>query len=186
VLGAIAAAVLVGALPSGAAASVPCVRASAASAALSLSAARGAIRCELNVQRADSGLGALRPSARLSRAAQRHGADMVARGYFAHVSPAGTTIVERARAAGYLRGTRDWDLGENIGWIEGAAATGQGIVAAWMNSPEHRAIILSARFQEVGIGVAYGTPMGTAGATYVLDVGLRADAPDARGAARRT
>ena len=50
------------------------------------------------------------PNARLDQAAQRHAEDMLARGYFAHESPEGKTVRERARDAGY-----DWRaIGENI------------------------------------------------------------------------
>jgi uncharacterized protein YkwD len=41
-----------------------------------------------------------------------------------------------------------------------------------MESPGHRANILSPKFHEAGIGVAYGDPgAGEDGATYALDFG---------------
>jgi uncharacterized protein YkwD len=44
-----------------------------------------------------------------------------------------------------------------------------------MHSPPHRAVILSARFREIGVGVALGTPTEPTadGAVYVLDLGRR-------------
>ena len=45
-----------------------------------------------------------------------------------------------------------------------------------MNSPGHRAVILDARFDQVGVGIAAGVPTagsGAPGATFVLNVGTR-------------
>ena len=45
-----------------------------------------------------------------------------------------------------------------------------------MNSPGHRANILSPSFREIGIGVAYGAPVagaGTPAATYATDFGRK-------------
>ena len=58
--------------------------------------------CLINRERRAHGLVPLSGNARLGRAAGRHAADMVRRGYFAHVSPEGQTFVDRLRDAGYL------------------------------------------------------------------------------------
>ena len=42
-----------------------------------------------------------------------------------------------------------------------------------MNSPGHRANILSRSFRHIGIGIASGTPVGTGGGTYTTDFGRR-------------
>ena len=42
-----------------------------------------------------------------------------------------------------------------------------------MNSPPHRANILSSSFRSIGIGIAYGTPVGGGGGTYTTDFGRR-------------
>jgi uncharacterized protein YkwD len=42
-----------------------------------------------------------------------------------------------------------------------------------MNSPGHRANILSESFRQIGIAIAPGTPVGTGGATYTTDFGRR-------------
>ena len=48
------------------------------------------------------------------------------------------------------------------------------IVAEWLHSAEHRAILLSPRFREVGIGLAIGAPgTGEGGATVAADFGAR-------------
>jgi uncharacterized protein YkwD len=134
---------------------------------------RTAIRCLVNTARVDRGLRPLRPSARLNLAADRYAADMVARGFFAHVTPEGRSIVDRVRDTGYLGGSSDWELGEDIGWGTSTLSTAESIVQAWMNSPPHRRVILGRDFREAGVGVAQGVPVpGQAdGATFVLDVG---------------
>jgi len=96
---------------------------------------------------------------------------MVARGFFDHVSPDGGTLSDRVHRTGYSGRT----LGEDIGWGTYDLGTPSAIVAAWMKSPPHRAIILRGRFREIGVGVAIGTPgdRTETGAVYTLDVGRR-------------
>jgi uncharacterized protein YkwD len=45
------------------------------------------------------------------------------------------------------------------------------MVRGWMNSAGHRANILAPSFRLIGIGIAKGTPSGSAGATYATDFG---------------
>jgi uncharacterized protein YkwD len=136
---------------------------------------RTALRCLVNATREQHGLSTLRSSSRLNVAADRHSADMVARGYFAHVSPDGRSVTDRVRDTGYLSGTGDWALGEDIGWGTGSASTPASIFRAFMNSPPHRKIILSREFHEIGVGVSPGVPVAGegSGATFVLDFGDR-------------
>jgi uncharacterized protein YkwD len=155
----------------GAATSGGCQNAAAAAADVPAPAVGSAVRCLVNLERARHGLPALKPSARLSAAAAAHSADMVAHGFFDHVSPWGGRLSDRARRAGY----RGRTLGEDIGWGTYDLGTPAGIVQAWMESPPHRAVILSRAFREIGVGVALGTPSARDehGAVYVLDVGRR-------------
>jgi uncharacterized protein YkwD len=130
-----------------------------------------AVRCLVNAQRAAHQLSALRAAPSLRRAADRHSRDMVVRRFFAHVSPGGSTLTDRARHAGYSGFT----LGEAIGWGTDQLGTPAAIVNAWMHSPPHRAIILHPRFREIGVGVTRGTPQDRSapGAVYVIDLGRR-------------
>jgi len=134
---------------------------------------RSALRCLVNSTRARHGLPALRSSARLNVAADQFSADMVARGYFAHVTPEGLSVTDRIRATGYLGGSDDWALGEDIGWGTGSASTPASIFRAFMNSPPHRRVILSRDFRQIGVGVAAGVPVAGQGpgSTFVLDFG---------------
>ena len=129
--------------------------------------------CVLNAKRAGHGLRPLALNAKLGTAARRHSLAMVRKRFFSHTSPNGDTFLDRIRAAGYLDGARSWRAGENIAYGSGDRSTPRSIGRAWMNSSGHRANILSRRFRSIGVGIASGTPVGLAGATYTTDFGWR-------------
>jgi uncharacterized protein YkwD len=136
--------------------------------------------CLLNQQRAAHGLGAVVENAALSSASTSYSQRMVGQRFFAHESPDGGTLVDRLTGAGYLGSDDAWVVGENIGWGQGALATARSMVSAWMDSPGHRANLLSGDYTEVGLGLALGTPVDqTWGATYTTDFGTGAEAPAA-------
>jgi uncharacterized protein YkwD len=129
---------------------------------------RRAVRCIVNNARSARGLPVLRRSRRLGRAAAAHAADMVANHYFAHERP-GWTLTSRLRSVGWTR-----DAGEAIAFGCGGLGTPAAVVSSWMTSPPHLAILLSATFRRVGIGLAVGSPVTmpcTAAGTWVLDAG---------------
>jgi uncharacterized protein YkwD len=143
--------------------------------ALSPADRRAALLCVVGAERGARGLAAVRESAQLTIAAQRHADDMVARAFFAHVTPGGTTLAERVLATGYISNRRNWALGEAIAWAQDPLDTAAQLVQAWLNSPPHRAILLDRSFRDVGIGLTPGLTDGSAGAgaTAVLDFGFR-------------
>ena len=144
-----------------------------------------AVACLVNGERSARGLVAVDRAGALEAAAQRHAADMVARRYFAHVSPTGGTVDKRARRAGYLTAPC-WVVGEDLGWAPPAAATAQAVVDAWMDSPSHRAVILDPAFREIGIGLVDRAPVADgAGATFVLELGAMTSCERAGGASPR-
>lgn len=105
---------------------------------------------------ADRGAGALEALVEdplLARAAQAKADDMAARGYFAHVSPDGTTFRKYLDDAGYQYSY----AGENLA-VDFEESVD--VERAWMNSPTHRANILKAEYTHVGYGVARGTYQG--------------------------
>ena len=73
-----------------------------------------AVVCLINQQRALHGESALRDNAHLDSAATQHSQDMVTAGYFDHVSPTGSTPLDRIQASGYLVRGHVYELGENI------------------------------------------------------------------------
>jgi stress response protein SCP2 len=102
-----------------------------------------------NAQRARHRLPPLGVDARLAAAAHAHSADMVGRGFFAHVDPDGRGVDQRVRAAGYAYRV----VAENIAAGQPDAGA---VVEAWMNSPGHRANILHPEVTEIGVGRATG------------------------------
>ncbi|WP_277207913.1 CAP domain-containing protein [Isoptericola croceus] len=102
----------------------------------------------VNAERASAGCGALRADATLDDLGAAHSQDMAARNYFDHTTPDGLSPWDRADAAG-VQG-----LGaENIARGQPDAAA---VVAAWMDSPGHRANILSCDLTRHGLGVHRG------------------------------
>jgi uncharacterized protein YkwD len=101
-----------------------------------------------NDQRAAHGCPALRDDPRLRTAAVGHSVDMQASGYFAHNTPNGVTPWARIEAQGYSDPSA-----ENIAMGQ---PTPQAVVDAWMNSPGHRANILSCSSKAIGVGVQFG------------------------------
>ena len=129
--------------------------------------------CILNAKRSAHGLRALRLNDKLGTAARQHSRAMVRRHFFSHTSLNGDTFIDRIRATGYLEGAGRWSAGENIAYGSEGRSTPRSIARAWMNSEGHRANILNRSFREIGIGIASGTPVRVAGATYTTDFGRR-------------
>ncbi len=143
---------------------------------LSQAAMEGSIACLVNEQRAANGVVPVQPNASLREAALSHSTEMVSQGYFEHTSPAGLTFVDRIEATGYIRGTRLWEVGENLVWGTGSLSTPQSLVSSWMNSPPHRENLLRSRFREIGIAAVVGTPRSssdTTGVTVSSEYGYR-------------
>jgi uncharacterized protein YkwD len=107
----------------------------------------------VNADRGAAGLPALSESAVLDRIAAARAQDMVTNGYFGHYRPGDSTlaVLELLRANG---AAFSW-YGENIIWESGqpAASIASHFNTWWMNSPEHKANILSAHYGHIGIGV---------------------------------
>ncbi len=134
----------------------------------SVAARRVAVACLVNRARASAGLRGFRGHRALSRAAGRHARDMARGRFFAHQRSGGPSLRSRARSAGW-RGGR---LGEAIAYGCGSSAGPAAIVRSWLNSPPHRAILLSTRLSRVGIGIARRAPVSCRGGkTFVLDAG---------------
>lgn len=110
------------------------------------------MRAMVNAERAKEGLPALAFNAELLKIARAHAGDMLRRGYFSHVSPEGTTPSGRAEAVGFRY---QW-FGENLAFAPGLEEAHRGL----MDSPGHRANILSPNFGRVGIGILDAGPYG--------------------------
>jgi uncharacterized protein YkwD len=129
----------------------------------------------VNATRAAHGLPTLRVVACLERAARAHSRQMAARGFFSHASYNGETFAARLVRLGYTNdGYWNWTVGEDIAYGSGSHGTATAIFKAWMHSAPHRAIILTRRFRDAGVGRACGTYSGVAGVVFfTLDCGAR-------------
>ncbi len=106
-----------------------------------------------NSQRAASGLSMLTENKTLDSAALAKGQDMLAKGYWAHFAPDGTSPWSFFTKFGY----KYQYAGENLARDFSNA---QSAVAAWMNSASHKENILNPHYKEVGIGVVEGSLSG--------------------------
>lgn len=104
----------------------------------------------VNAVRRGIGLKPFELDPRLTTAAQVHAADMLARSYYNHISPEGTTPRQRVQAAGFVGDV----VAENIAAGQTSAADALG---AWMHSTEHRRNLLDPRLTHIGIGMALGS-----------------------------
>jgi uncharacterized protein YkwD len=124
--------------------------------------------CLVNNKRRAHGLRALRVDRKLQKAAGRHARDMIRHRFFAHQRPGGPDLFERLRRAGW----RGHAWGEAIAYGCGSMGSPRSTVRMWMNSPPHRAILLSSRYRLGGVGVTASALCGR-GSMWVLDVGRR-------------
>jgi uncharacterized protein YkwD len=142
-----------------------------------LTAVRQGTLCLLNNERIKRNRVRLKRNPRLERAATRYTQDMIAREFFAHVTPGGQELLDRIRVSGYLDKVSSYVVGENLAWGTGTRATPRQTVRSWMASPSHRRNILDRRFREIGVGVALGAPESVpdeaASATYTTHFGRR-------------
>jgi uncharacterized protein YkwD len=104
---------------------------------------------QTNLMRVKNGLPPFTWDADVCRMARIHSESMSRNGYFAHVTPDGLRLRDRARAAGILQFSV---LGENIALSQGYDDPGAFAVEQWMQSTKHRANILSPEFRAVAIG----------------------------------
>lgn len=127
-----------------------------------------------NQTRKERGLGVLCASRDLTHAARAHSQDMLARDYFEHNTPEGLTPKDRTSDLGRnpVDG-RSYDMGnENIALGGGPTATPENRFTGFMNSPGHRAGILTPEFSEVGVAALTGEYKGIEGAViYTVNFG---------------
>jgi uncharacterized protein YkwD len=108
---------------------------------------------QTNLMRVKNGLPPFAWDADVCRMARIHSESMSRNGYFAHVTPDGLRLRDRARAAGILQFSV---LGENIALSQGYDDPGVFAVEQWMQSTKHRANILSPEFRAMAIGSFVG------------------------------
>lgn len=101
----------------------------------------------INVQRANNGIQTLSSNWQAARVARTKSEDMINNNYFSHTSPIYGSPFKMLEAYGL----RFSAAAENIAYGQ---RTAQEVVNSWMNSPGHRANILSSSYTHTGVGVA--------------------------------
>jgi uncharacterized protein YkwD len=133
--------------------------------------------CLIDRVRSRYGRRALRINPQLGTVAESQVASMLRWNYFADVRPSGQTPLALVAVTPYRAHAARIAVGQNIAWASGSAATPAHIVAEWMASPPHRAIMLSSRFRDTGIAVEPALPSvlgaGRRGAVWAVEFGER-------------
>ena len=109
----------------------------------------GVLAALTNDARAASGVGALTENPVLDKAATLAADDMAAKGYFAHVSPTGTTPWDWLNQVGYQYSYAGENLAVNF-------SDSEALQSAWMNSPTHHENIVKPEYTQIGFGTADG------------------------------
>ena len=107
----------------------------------------------MNVERAGHGLSPLRADERLMKAAADRMQHMEEEAYWSHTSPDGISPFVWVRMRSY-----DFKAaGENLAT---GFETAHVLMSSWMESPGHRANILSAKYEDCGIAIIDGATTG--------------------------
>ena len=101
----------------------------------------------VNVERAKRGLQKLTLNAKISKVARIKCQDMINKRYFSHTSPTYGSPFRMMESFGI----RFSAAGENIAYGQKTPAE---VMRGWMNSPGHRANILSSTYSNIGVGLA--------------------------------
>jgi uncharacterized protein YkwD len=112
-------------------------------AAAAPSAAEAAVLGALNDARLETGIPAVSLAPELAAGARAYAEALVEEDLFVHAGLVG--------------------MGELLAWGTGSLGDAGAVVDLWLESPAHRAILLSSRFRHAGIGVAVGAFQGRRG-----------------------
>ncbi|MCL2037536.1 CAP domain-containing protein [Candidatus Saccharibacteria bacterium] len=124
-----------------------------------------------NSVRVKDGLGALKISPELNRAAADKADDMLAKDYWSHTAPDGREPWDFITHESY----RYILAGENLAR---GFNTSDGVIKAWLESPTHRANVLDKDYTEMGLAIKTGQMDGKTTTLVVAMYGRPASAPD--------
>lgn len=130
---------------------------------------RGELLTLINAERTQRNIPPMSDSPALTCIAQSHTLDMVTHDYFSHYDIRGAAPWERFAEA---TGAAEWYVGENLAAGQSSARE---VLDAWLNSPDHRRLLLEPDMRWAGIGllkdqVAYQTPLGWIVTLNVSDI----------------
>jgi uncharacterized protein YkwD len=125
---------------------------------------------KINAIRASNGLGRLRRNRPLARSSDFHCRDMLHANFFAHSSSNGQSFEQRVEQ--FRPSSR---IGETLAFLPkgGGGSMAARIVDMWMNSPPHRASLLSPDFRRIGVARRNGTLAGQRVTVFTADFASR-------------
>jgi uncharacterized protein YkwD len=123
-----------------------------------------------NIQRKINGAGEVRLDSQLNSAAAQKAADMMARDYWAHISPIGTQPWAFINDSGYAYRYAGENLARDF-------SDPESVVKAWMASPSHRDNLINGRYQDMGIAVVDGKLGGRETTLVVQMFGTKISSP---------
>ncbi|WP_027244694.1 CAP domain-containing protein [Leisingera daeponensis] len=114
----------------------------------------------INAERTSRGLNPVQLELRLNDSSEDHSEWMLQQDVFSHTGAGGSSAGDRMKDAGFVF-SGSWTWAENIAWQSerGAAGLSDDVVDlhnSLMNSPGHRANILNANVEVIGIGIEQG------------------------------
>lgn len=127
----------------------------AAAGGMTISEAELAMVDALNVDRTTRGLVPVRIDSRLMAIARARSVDMATKNYFSHTQPDGRNVFDILSAQKITW----YNAGEIIAW-NNYPTLETSVPAAntqWLNSPGHKAIVVSTTYNYVGVGLALGS-----------------------------
>lgn len=134
------------------------------------------ITAGINATRARYGLARVRLSRPLRAAAAFHSFDLAGSGTFSHDSSDGTSAWQRLAHYYPSAGYRRWQVGETL-FSASPGVTAAAAVGDWLASPEHRAILLTPAFREIGVSSVHSAAAdGSSGDDFTVvtaDFGVR-------------
>jgi uncharacterized protein YkwD len=122
-----------------------------------LTARDNSLIAAVNAERALELLPKLRLDYRLARAARAHSLDMLRHDYFGHGNFSGRMSLFHVPGSMFA---------ENLAWGTGVMSAGS-VLAHWVSSPAHRAILLDPHLHRIGVATPIGAFDGFSRATMV-------------------
>ena len=132
-------------------------RSTLAGSSRALTARDNSLIAAVNAERALELLPKLRVDYRLARAARAHSLDMLRHDYFGHGNFSGRMSLFHVRGSMFA---------ENLAWGTGVISAGS-VLAHWVSSPAHRAILLDPHLHRIGVATPIGAFDGFSRATMV-------------------
>ena len=144
-----------------------------ATASTTVSSQEHRILDQINAERAARGLRPLRADIRVWDLAGDRATRMASTGVMSH------TIAGSLGSSLTARGIRRWSYGEDIGYstaARGIASTNE-LFSLWRASPDHWALMMSSRYNYVGIGLAFRSSTGQTYGSIVFVEGVDRSGP---------